>query len=271
MKAYIDLVEDVLHGETIVGRNGFTHQLHGLTIRHNMQKGFPCLTIRKLEWKHALTELRFFLLGMQDKSWLERRGNHFWSKFKAIGTLDENDLGPIYGVQWRKWKNPGFPIDQFGEMITALKQNPTSRRLLVTSWNPSENLYMALPSCHDSFQFLSNGKYLDLIWRQRSVDVCVGLPWDMMLYGFMLELVAREVKLIPRQLIGQLGAVHIYAQHIPQITDIIRRSPLALPKLRIDVEEKYSLEDIIEADYLASEIYLTDYLAHPPCHFEVIP
>jgi thymidylate synthase len=213
--------------------------------------------------KNALIELRFFMQGLRDKRWLQERGNHFWDKWSSPPPHPTHDLGPIYGVQWRNFNG----IDQLAGAIQTLKTEPLSRRMLVSAWNPNDIRFMALPPCHDSFQFLSNGKDLDLIWRQRSCDIVVGLPYDVLLYGLMLELVAKEVKMKPRWLIGQLGSVHIYEQNMQVALEMLDRVPKILPELKLP---DYTMNEIIKLDSAAGLVTLSKYEAHPAIKVEVV-
>jgi len=284
MKEYKRILSNVLiNGEEKIGRNGKTYSITGEQFRHDMRKGFPILTIRQMSLKHSITELRFFLQGLQDVRWLQERGCKFWdkwrSKFPDYNLEDDKgvyDLGPIYGSQWRnfngrmiegEWSRKG--PDQLKEVIETLKTNPLSRRMLVSAWNPIDIEDMALPPCHDSFQFISNGKDLDLIWRQRSCDTVIGLPYDILLYALLLQWVAIEVNMNPRFLVGQLGDVHIYEEHMSGIEELLSREPKILPEL---IWEKHSLDNILEwvkSDELTQKYRLSNYLHHPKMKFEV--
>lgn len=269
MKQYIDIVNRVLdYGEEKIGRNGKTISVTGETFRHDMRKGFPILTIRQMSLTHAITETRFFIQGLTDKTWLQARGNHFWDKWHNPKSNDTNDLGPIYGKQWRNFAG----VDQLKSVLDTLRKSPLSRRMLVSAWNVGELESMALPPCHDSFQLISNGKDLDLIWRQRSCDIAVGLPYDILLYGLLHTLIAKEVNMTPRWLVGQLGDTHVYEQNLEQLKKVIERRPHLLPELSINRDcETYT--DIFEwavSDERAKDYALTNYKYHPKERFEAV-
>ncbi len=272
MKKYKELCYKVLNeGEEKIGRNGKTISYTGLEFRHDMNKGFPILTIREMSLKNAITELRFFIQGLTDGQWLEDRGNMFWSKFKSKtrSTNFPKELGPIYGAQWRNFNDSGF--DQLKEVIETLKTNPLSRRMLVSAWNPNEIEDMALPPCHDSFQFISNGNQLDLIWRQRSCDMAIGLPYDILLYGLLLSLVSTEVGMQPRWLIGQLGDCHVYEQNQAQLEEVLKREEKILPELELIWANKGTIFEWAESDDLSKCWILHAYNPRPKVKFEVVP
>jgi thymidylate synthase len=180
------------------------------------------------------------------------------------------DLGPIYGKQWRKWGRKGkyvvnedlkfsngtfTEIDQIANLINDLKTNPDSRRLMVNAWNVGELDQMVLPPCHYGFQcYVREGKYLSLMWNQRSVDTFLGLPFNIASYGLLLEILAKEVNMVPDELIGNLGDVHLYSNHIEQAKEQISREPFQLPKLTLE----HSSLDPVELVYK-----LEDYQSHP--------
>lgn len=292
MKNYLEIINKVFeYGESKIGRNGETISISGAEFRHDMRIGFPILTVREMNLGMAITELRFFIQGLTDKSWLQKRGNKFWDKWCNKNNLDYaileiefgpstaarmvTDLGPIYGSQWRnfngqmiegEWGHKG--PDQLKEVIETLNTNPMSRRMLVSAWNPIDIEYMALPPCHDSFQLISNGKELDLIWRQRSCDIAIGLPYDILLYGLLLTLIAKEVKMTPRYLIGQLGDTHYYKVNEKKLNIIRQRDPKILPELIFN--HKASIFDWAESDELSVMWKLFPYAPHSKLFFEVV-
>jgi thymidylate synthase len=187
------------------------------------------------------------------------------------------DLGPIYGKQWRswdahnKWDIDPNPIDQIANLINNLKTNPDSRRLMVSAWNVGELDSMTLPPCHFSFQcysHINNGKrYLSLAWNQRSCDVGLGIPFNIASYGLLLEIIAKEVGMIPYELIGNLGDVHLYSNHIEQAKEQMTREPLPLPKLIIDQfdETNHYIGDMDDiSEYNIEQFKLENYKPHPP-------
>jgi len=271
MKSYLNIVAQVLTtGDIKKSRNAVTRSVSGVQWKHDMREGFPALTCRKVHIRHAVTELRFFLKGLTNKRWLQLRGSKFWDEFgiNEDGELDKSsdELGPVYGAQWRRFD--GY-TDQIFNLLSDIERNPTSRRMIVSAWNPNELDKMALPPCHYAFQVLINGENMDLIWIQRSVDLMIGLPWDIMLYGLLLEILADQFGYTPRYLIGQLGDVHIYENHEAGAIRLLERRPLALPKLGIPNAMTWS--DFLESDKLASKIDLIDYTSHPLMSFKLVP
>lgn len=265
MEEYKRLARRVItFGDPIAGRNGGTSHLTGEVITHYMSHGFPCLTLRELNYRYAITELRGFLQGQTKSQWFQDRGNYFWKKFP--GEI-------IYGKQWTAWdwvdSSGKGTFDQIRWVLNELKLNPTSRRLLVTAWNPVQINDFNLPPCHDSFQFISDGKWLDLVWRQRSCDIAVGLPWDMMLYGFLLSVVAKDMGMTPRMLVGQFGTLHLYDLHRQQFIEMIENEPKKLPSLYI--AEEMTFQSFRDDDESINLIGLVDYEAHDEDVFQVIP
>jgi len=207
----------------------------------------------------------WFLTGQTNISFLLKHNNHIWDgdaykRYERVWNWDldeplpikdfieriktDNDfakvwgeLGPIYGKQWRKWDGSNGRIDQIDDLVRNLKENPDSRRLMVSAWNVGELDQMTLPPCHYGFQcYVRDGKYLSLMWNQRSVDTFLGLPFNIASYGLLLELLANEVGMIPDELIGNLGDVHLYSNHIEQAKEQIGRTSFDLPKLKTDVK-----------------------------------
>jgi len=248
-----------------------TKSIFGYTIRHNMEEGFPLLTTKKMAIKTMMTELKWFLKGDTNIKYLVDNGCNIWNgdayknflKYSVphdhqetkeefinkIKTDDEfakkwGELGPIYGKQWRDWTeyyveklNGGNPIivertkDQIETLINDLKTNPNSRRHLVSAWNVGDMYEMVLPPCHYGFQcYVSDGK-LSLMWNQRSVDTFLGLPFNIASYGMLLHLLAKEVGLEAGELIGNLGDVHLYKNHLKQAKEQLARMPYNLPHL----------------------------------------
>jgi thymidylate synthase len=250
----------------------------GYQIRHKMSEGFPLLTTKKMHWNSIVTELLWFLRGSTNIKFLLDYDCHIWDgdayknysikNFgKTISTKEEfikriktdsefaekwGDLGPIYGKQWRSWQKVGEEIDQIQNLINELKTNPDSRRLMVSAWNVGELGYMILPPCHYGFQLYTRkttreekivhpGKYraISLMWNQRSVDTFLGLPFNIASYGLLLEIIAKEVNMIPDELIGNLGDVHLYKNHIEQAKEQISRTSFDLPTIQITERNWY--------------------------------
>ena len=262
---YQALLQDVLeNGVVKQDRTGTgTISVFGRQIRHKMADGFPLLTTKKVFWKGVVVELLWFLQGRTDLRYLlenqvgiwtgdayKRYQNHFighedvpnvdWFTHEILHNdgfaAKFGDLGPVYGASWRNFGG----VDQIANLINDLKTNPDSRRLMVSAWNVGELDQMTLPPCHHSFQLYSNerdGKrYLSLMWNQRSVDTFLGLPFNIASYGLLLEIIAKAVNMVPDELIGNLGDVHLYSNHVEQAREQINREPYALPQLNINTE-----------------------------------
>jgi thymidylate synthase len=322
-KQYQELLRDIatLNGTVKTDRTGTgTISVFGRQIRHKMSEGFPLLTTKKMAWKTIVTELLWFLRGDTNIKYLVDNDCHIWDGdayknyqnkmtewfgnetqltkedfIEKIKTNDEfakqwGDLGPIYGKQWRNSNG----IDQIDNLVKELKNNPDSRRLMVSAWNVSELDQMVLPPCHYGFQVYTrelsleerweqynklglnievNGTLLELkhmgtpfypkslpqraislMWNQRSVDTFLGLPFNIASYGLLLEIIAKEVNMIPNELIGNLGDTHLYSNHIEQAKQQIGRIPYKLPTVHIG--------DGIES-FMPGDIILENYQFHP--------
>ena len=241
-KKYQDLLQDILdNGIHKSDRTGTgTISVFGRQIRHNMKQGFPALTTKKLAWKQVVSELLWFLTGQTNIAFLHKHNNHIWDgDYEKSGRTD-GDLGPIYGKQWRKWDGKNGRIDQIDNLINELKTNPDSRRLMVSAWNVDELNQMVLPPCHYGFQIYTREenekRYISLMWNQRSVDTFLGLPFNIASYGLLLHIIANEVNMIPDELIGNLGDVHLYSNHIEQAIEQISRESFELPTLKTDAK-----------------------------------
>lgn len=228
---YKKLMETILfEGLDKADRTGTgTTSIFGATIKHDMSMGFPMLTRKRVSFKAAKTELLWILQGRTDLKYLEDNGVKYWRPdYERSGRTDET-LGPVYGKQWRDFGG----VDQLWQLVHNIKCNPNSRRLMVSAWNPAEMKDMVLPPCHYGFQvYINNGK-LDLMWQQRSADVFLGLPYDIAMYGLLLELLAKGSNMKPGQLIGQLGDCHLYNNHLEQSLIYLDRPQRALPELYI--------------------------------------
>ena len=229
-----------------------TRSIFGRTIRHQMADGFPLLTGKKVSFNAARTELLWILQGRTDLKYLEDNGVKYWRPdYERSGRTDET-LGPVYGKQWRDFNG----VDQLANLVNAIRINPWSRRLLVSAWNPADMDDMVLPPCHYGFQIYINNGVMDLMWQQRSVDVFLGLPYDISMYGLLLEMLAKGSNLIPGQLIGQLGDCHLYNNHLEQAREYRRRLKRALPQL--ELESGIYLDEFLYIP-LADEIKLINY------------
>ena len=229
---YKGLLSEILNtGSDKEDRTGTgTKSLFGRTIKHDMSLGFPILTGKRVSFNAARTELLWILQGRTDLKYLEDNGVKYWRPdYERSGRTDET-LGPVYGKQWRDFNG----VDQLVNLVNAIRINPHSRRMLVSAWNPADMDDMVLPPCHYGFQIYINNGVMDLMWQQRSVDVFLGLPYDIAMYGLLLEMLAKGSNLIPGQLIGQLGDCHLYNNHLEQAREYRRRPKRALPQLELE-------------------------------------
>lgn len=252
MKQYLDLLAKVRHeGHAKSDRTGTgTLSLFGHQMRFDLTEGFPLVTTKKLHLKSIVHELIWFLRGETNIRYLKENGVSIWDEW-----ADENgDLGPVYGAQWRSWPAPdGGSIDQIAKLVDGLKRNPDSRRHIVSAWNPAEVDKMALPPCHCLFQFYVIDGKLSCQLYQRSADVFLGVPFNIASYALMTHMVAQVTGLATGEFIHTFGDVHLYANHIEQADEQLRRSPRALPKLilnpRVTRLEDFRYEDVTFADY----------------------
>jgi thymidylate synthase len=229
---YRRLMGEILHrGSNKADRTGTgTKSVFGRTIRHDMPLGFPILTGKKISFNAARTELLWILNGRTDLKYLEDNGVKYWRPdYERSGRTDET-LGPVYGKQWRDFNG----VDQLEQLVYSISTNPNSRRLIISAWNPADMPDMVLPPCHYGFQVYINNGVMDLIWQQRSADVFLGLPYDIAMYGLLLEMLAKGAGLKAGQLIGQLGDCHLYNNHLEQAQVYLDRPKRILPKLQLD-------------------------------------
>ena len=210
---YHKLVLDLMLSPEKADRTGTgTKSLFGRTIRHDMSTGFPLLNGKRVYYKQAFHELLWIAQGRTDMEYLHENGVKYWdADYKRSGRTD-NTLGPVYGKQWRDFEG----VDQLLNLIDEIKSNPTSRRLIVSAWAPQDMSKMVLPPCHYAFQVYVNEGKLSLMWQQRSADVFLGLPYDIAMYGLLLEMLAKGCGLKAGDLIGQLGDCHLYNDHLKQ-------------------------------------------------------
>lgn len=242
MKQYQDLIKHILiDGYDTDDRTGTgTRAIFGTKIRFDLTRGFPAVTTKKLAWKACISELLWFLSGSTNVDDLRERthgsrdeGKTIWdenyeTQARQLGYMD-GALGPVYGKQWRDFGG----IDQLKLIINRIKQMPTDRRQIVSAWNPAEIDKMALPPCHCFYQFNVRNGYLDLQWYQRSVDVFLGLPFNIASYAALVHIVAKMCNLIPGDLVFSGGNTHIYMNHIEQCEEVLRREPKELCNLEI--------------------------------------
>lgn len=256
MKQYLDLLDYVLNnGTKKEDRTGTgTISVFGYQMRFDLSNGFPLLTTKKLHLKSIIYELLWFLKGDTNVKYLQENGVRIWNEW-----ADENgELGPVYGHQWRSWPNyDGGSIDQITNVINQIKNNPNSRRLIVSAWNVAEVESMALPPCHTLFQFyVSDGK-LSLQLYQRSADIFLGVPFNIASYALLLMMVAQVTNLQPGEFIHTLGDAHIYTNHLDQVHEQLSREPRTLPTMKINPEVK----DIFNFGF--EDFSLENYNPHP--------
>jgi thymidylate synthase len=233
MRQYLDLMEHVLadgvekHDRTGTG----TVSVFGHQLRCDLTKGFPLLTTKKLHLKSIIYELLWFLAGDTNVRYLNEHGVTIWDDWAD----ERGDLGPIYGQQWRSWpSHDGGTIDQIGNLVTAIRRNPDSRRLIVTAWNPADVDKMALPPCHCLFQFYVAEGRLSCQLYQRSADVFLGVPFNIASYALLTMMVAQVTGLQVGEFIHTFGDAHLYLNHIEQARLQLARAPRPLPRLRIN-------------------------------------
>jgi len=231
-----------------------TVSVFGYQMRFNLQDGFPLLTTKKLHTKSILHELLWFLKGDTNIKYLKENGVSIWDEW-----ADENgNLGPVYGSQWRSWKgSEGQTIDQISELIAQIKNNPDSRRLIVSAWNVADVPKMKLPPCHLLFQFyVANGK-LSCQLYQRSADIFLGVPFNIASYAFLLHMVAQATGLQAGDFVHTFGDAHLYLNHIEQAQLQLSRDCRTLPKLLINPEVKNIF------DFKFEDFSITGYDPHP--------
>lgn len=243
MEQYLQLCKDVLKtGVKKEDRTGTgTISTFGYQMRFDLQKGFPLLTTKKLHLKSIIHELLWFLNGDTNVKYLQDNGVRIWNEWAK----ENGELGPVYGHQWRSWTGAdGKTVDQISELITALKNTPDSRRLIVNAWNVAEIPNMALPPCHCMFQFyVAEGK-LSCQLYQRSADVFLGVPFNIASYALLTLMIAQAVDLEPGEFVHTFGDTHIYLNHLEQVELQLSREPRPLPivKLNPDVKDIFSFK-----------------------------
>ena len=227
---YLQLMSGILYGgKEKESRAGDTISVFGRQWKHDMRAGFPLLTTKKVYWKHAVTELLWILQGRTDLAYLHEHGLKYWDPDYNRSGRTDMDLGPVYGKQLRSFNG----TDQLKQLLIDIKQNPSSRRLMASLWNPSDMADAVLPPCHYGFQVYINDGVIDLMWNQRSVDVFLGLPYDIAMYGLLLYMLAKGNGLKPGQLIANLGDCHLYANHKEQAKEQLSREQLKLPSVDV--------------------------------------
>ena len=249
MKEYQRLLKLVLDtGKTRSDRTGTgTISVFGAQARFNLRNSFPCLTTKKLHLRSIIHELLWFIKGDTNIKYLKDNKVTIWDEW-----ADENgNLGPVYGEQWRKWKTAdGLNIDQIKELIKNIKENPNSRRHIVSAWNPGELKKMALPPCHAFFQLYvdTESKELSCQLYQRSADLFLGVPFNIASYSLLTMMIAQVCSLKPGEFIHTFGDLHIYSNHIEQVNTQLQREPRELPKMKINPNIK-SIDEFTYEDF----------------------
>jgi thymidylate synthase len=256
MEQYHKLLKHILeNGNKKQDRTGVgTISVFGYQLRFDLSKGFPLVTTKKLHLKSIIYELLWFLNGDTNIKYLKDHGVSIWDEW-----ADANgDLGPVYGYQWRSWPGRnGEKIDQISKLIDQLKKKPDSRRHIVTAWNPAEVDNMALPPCHAMFQFYVAEGRLSCQLYQRSCDTFLGLPFNIASYALLVHMIAQQCDLEPGDFVWTGGDVHIYNNHIDQVSLQLTREPFALPRLNI----KRKPSSIF--DYQFEDFEILNYQSHP--------
>ncbi len=271
MKKYLNLLEKVMkEGTDKSDRTGVgTRSIFGLQERYDLSKGFPAVTTKKLFFNSVKAELLWFISGSGDIADLQKMDCHIWdanvnADYWKKKRKHETDAGRVYGVQWRDWRSPeGESIDQLKKAIEMIKENPDSRRNMVSAWNPGELENQVLPPCHSFFQFYVVDGKLSLQMYQRSCDMFLGVPFNIASYSLLLEMVAQVTGLEAGEFVHTMGDAHIYKNHFDQVKEQLSRKPKKLPEIRLNKK----IADI--DDFKMSDIELVDYKHHPAIRAEM--
>jgi thymidylate synthase len=262
LKQYLDMCRHILeHGAEKGDRTGTgTISVFGHQMRFDLQQGFPLVTTKKLHLKSIIHELLWFLQGDTNVKYLQEHGVRIWNEWAD----EQGELGPVYGHQWRSWPSPdGKAIDQISELVDQIKENPNSRRMIVSAWNVADLDKMALAPCHCLFQFyVADGK-LSCQLYQRSADVFLGVPFNIASYALLTLMLAQVCDLEPGDFVHTFGDAHIYLNHIEQVQLQLSRETRALPKLVLNPEVKSIF------DFKFEDFTLSDYDPHPHIKGEV--
>jgi thymidylate synthase len=286
MKNYLDIVKKVFDSgvikKTRQGPDAYT--IAGAMFEHDMSQGFPLLTTKTVPLRLVSSELEFFIKGITDKNWLRDRNNHIWDEWCAPNKvpyahdeetkskmMEERELGPIYGWQWRNFgaiynahdkPATGKGVDQLKNLVKTIKENPNDRRMIVTAWNPTDLKKMALPPCHYCFQItVLNGK-LNLLWNQRSIDIALGLPFNIASYALLLHLLAKETGLQEGKLVGFLTDVHLFVNHVEGLKEQLKRETKPLSTIKTE-----NFTSIFNWNY--TDTTIVNYEHHPRIKFEI--
>jgi thymidylate synthase len=262
MRSYLDLMQHVLdHGVPKSDRTGTgTLSIFGAQLRFDLAQGFPLLTTKKLHVKSIVHELLWFLRGETNTRSLKEHGVRIWDEW-----ADANgELGPVYGYQWRSWPAPdGRHIDQIANVLSELRANPDSRRLIVSAWNVADLDRMALMPCHAFFQFYVAGGRLSCQLYQRSADIFLGVPFNIASYALLTMMVAQVCDLIPGEFIHTFGDTHLYTTHLEQAREQLSRSPRPLPQMRLNP----AIRDLLAFSF--DDFQLEGYDPHPAIKAQV--
>jgi thymidylate synthase len=254
-RQYLDLLADILaNGARRDDRTGTgTLGVFGRQIRFDLAKGFPLLTTRKLHRKSIILELLWFLRGDTNVRWLQERGVSIWDEWAG----QDGELGPVYGKQWRSWAAPdGRSIDQIANVVASIRANPSSRRHIVTAWNPAEVDDMALPPCHCLFQFFVADGRLSCQLYQRSADIFLGVPFNIASYALLTRMMAEVTGLKAGEFVHTFGDAHLYLNHVEQAKLQLTRDPTPFPTLILAPKS-----DLFAFDY--EDFRLEGYHPHP--------
>jgi thymidylate synthase len=256
MQQYKDLLRRILdEGQPKGDRTGTgTLSVFGHQMRFDLSQGFPLLTTKKLHLKSIIHELLWFLRGETNVRYLKEHGVKIWDEW-----ADENgELGPVYGHQWRSWSGPhGEQIDQIQQVVDQIRNNPDSRRLIVSAWNVADVSKMALPPCHLLFQFYVAGGRLSCQLYQRSADVFLGVPFNIASYSLLTLMMAQVCDLEAGDFVHTFGDAHLYNNHLEQTRELLGREPRSLPKMQINPD----VRSIFDFQY--EDFQLVDYNPHP--------
>lgn len=256
MKQYLELLDHVMANGVEKGdRTGTgTRSVFGYQMRFNLEEGFPLLTTEKLHLKSIIYELLWFLRGDTNVHYLQEHGVRIWNEWAG----PDGELGPIYGYQWRSWPDyNGGHIDQISEVVETLKNNPDSRRIIVSAWNVGQLDEMHLPPCHAFFQFYVADGRLSLQLYQRSADIFLGVPFNIASYALLLQMMAQVTGLRAGDFVHTLGDAHIYNNHIEQARMQLSREPRRLPRMTLNPDIKSIF------DFKYDDFTLEDYDPHP--------
>ncbi len=256
MRQYLDLLQKALDaGDDRAERTGTgARSIFGHQMRFDLEKGFPLLTTKKLHLKSIIHELLWFIAGDTNIAYLNANGVTIWDEWAD----EKGELGPVYGRQWRSWPaRDGGTIDQISWVLGELARNPSSRRMVVSAWNPTEIADMALPPCHCLFQFFVSKGRLSCQLYQRSADIFLGVPFNIASYALLTQMVAQTAGLKAGEFIHTFGDAHLYHNHFDQAREQLARTPGPAPRLELNPEVKSLF------DFTYDDIKIRDYVAQP--------